>query len=426
MIVMCIRLILSAAISFRAVPKAIRATFSSFIAVQKQRIPSYKTVTRWLTIVGLYKLTRPKKKAKDWALIVDNSVQIGTQKCLVVLGIRLSEFKGQPLTFEDMEPLIIELHDNGSAETVCKALEKARIKVGDVEMVCSDDGPDLRGGINAFCKKNKVGRVFDIVHKIATFLKKNLQDQLDWELFASAAAEAKRKMQQTKAAHLAPPNQRTKSRFLNIEVLTGWAVDIIVAMEQPGHPDKEALKTHCGWVLQYKALIQRLKQYVLISRSVRQYVREKGFHKKMADEIEKNLDLLELDLDGMQYAGVLHDFIIEQSQLVPENKAWVGSSEIIESLYGKVKHLEQDQSKGGFTSLILGAAACVGEVSTEVVAEAMRRIKTKDVDAWVKEQIGETLVSKRRKSLGLWRKRKIKLKVEPDLAGIIEREAVCF
>jgi hypothetical protein len=77
MIVMCIKLVLHASISFRAATKAIHIAFSHFEAVQKQFIPSNKTVARWLCQIGLYKLTCPKEKGDDWALIIDNSVQNG-------------------------------------------------------------------------------------------------------------------------------------------------------------------------------------------------------------------------------------------------------------------------------------------------------------------------------------------------------------
>ena len=65
MIVMCMKLILQAAVSFRAAPKAIPITLSQFIAVKNQAIPSYKSISRWLTQIGLYKLNCLKEQAKD-------------------------------------------------------------------------------------------------------------------------------------------------------------------------------------------------------------------------------------------------------------------------------------------------------------------------------------------------------------------------
>lgn len=407
MIIMCVKLILQASLSFRAVPKAVHIAFSQFAAVKNQQIPSHKTVGRWLTQIGLYKLNRPKEKADDWALIIDNSVQIGTQKCLVVLGIKLSEFQGKALCFEDMEMLVMELHNQSDAKTVCKALEKAQDKVGKVVTACADDGPDLRKGIAIFCKKHQAGRVFDVVHKIGTFLKKLLENDPEWQAFASAAAEAKKKMQQTQAAHLAPPNQRTKSRFLNIEILVHWGIDVSIALRNPKHPDKQLLEQYCGWIRQHAGVIERLKQLDLISQKVRHHIRE-GISNTTGDEVEVMLESLDLGVHACQYAGMLIDFLQEQSKVVPAGQVWIGSSEIIESLFGKLKCLENDQSKGGFTSLVLGAAACVGKIDVDVVKAAMKQVKTSDVEAWTRDQMGTTLLSKRRQALGSWRRKKKK------------------
>lgn len=407
MIVICIKLVLQASISFRAAPKSVHITFSQFAAVKNQSIPSHKTIGRWLTRVGLYKLNCPKEKANDWALIVDNSVQIGTQKCLVVLGMRLNKFQGKALRFEDMEMLGMEFHDRSDAKIICKALERAQERVGAVVMVCADDGTDLRKGVALFCKKHHVGRVFDVVHKIGTFLKKVLEKEPEWKAFTSAAGEAKKKMQQTQAAHLVPPNQRTKSRFLNIEILVRWGVDATVALEDSKHPDRELLEQYCGWIRQHAGIITRLKQVDLISQKVRQHIRG-GISSTTGDEVETMLESFDLGVDACQYAGMLIDFLQEQSKVVPAGQVWIGSSEIIESLFGKLKCLEHDQSKGGFTSLVLGAAACVGKVDVDVVKVAMQQVKTTDVAAWTRGQMGATLLSKRRQALGSWRRKKKK------------------
>ncbi len=430
MIVMCIKLVLQAAISFRAAPKAIHIALSQFAAVKNQAIPTYKSISRWLTQVGLYKLNCLKEQANDWALIIDNSVQIGSHKFLVILGVRLSKLQGKALTFEDMEILVMEIHEKSDATNVCKALEKAQKKVGKVTTVCADDGPDLRGGIVLFCTKHKVGRIFDITHKIGTFLKKFLEKDPEWQAFTSAAAEAKRKMQQTQAAHLAPPNQRTKSRFLNIEILVHWGIDIIMALESPKHPDKALLEKYCGWVRQHKELLERLKQMALISQKVRHHIREQGICTSTGEQINKVLEnalaLSDFNEQACEYAGMLIDFCHEQSKIVPVDQVWVGSSEIIESLFGKLKSLEQDQSKGGFTSLVLGVAACVGKVDADIVGAAMRQMSTADVDAWTKEQIGLTILSKRRKALGSWRKKNKVKNITQEQVGILLKSVMGF
>jgi hypothetical protein len=349
--------------------------------------------------------------------------------------MRLSKFQGKALRFEDMEMLGMEFHDRSDAKIVCKALERAQERVGAVVMVCADDGTDLRKGVALFCKKYHVGRVFDVVHKIGTFLKKVLEKDPEWKAFTFAAGEAKKKMQQTQAAHLVPPNQRTKSRFLNIEILVRWGIDVTVALEDPKHHDRQLLEQYCGWIRQHAGIITRLKQIDLISQKVRQHIRE-GISSSTGDKLEAMLELFDLGVDACQYAGMLIDFLHEQSKVVPIGQVWIGSSEIIESLFGKLKCLEHDQSKGGFTSLVLGAAACVGNVDVDVVKVAMQQVKTRDVAAWTRDQMGTTLLSKRRHALGSWRRKKKKRhclrknkspkNVEPKSTGSSMRKVIGF
>ena len=88
---------------------ALRSTAAVFeIFVQHWELPAeaphWTTGRMWLLRVGLYKLRQPKTIADDWVWFVDHTVQIGTEKSLAVLGIRLSELPptGTCLTLADL------------------------------------------------------------------------------------------------------------------------------------------------------------------------------------------------------------------------------------------------------------------------------------------------------------------------------------
>lgn len=396
-----------------------------------------------MTRVGLYKLNSPKQHADDWALIIDNSIQVGTQKCLLILGVRLSQLKWKALTFADVETLFMAIHKDYDKNFIFKSLEQAQEKIGKAVMVCADDGPDLRKGVALFCEKYGIGRVYDTIHKIGTFLKGILEKDSEWQAFTKAVAEAKRKMQQTPAAHLMPPNQRTKSRFLNIDILTKWSVDAMsVLTGEEGH-DKELLKKHCGWLLNHKELVECLKQFDLINKHVRQHIREYGLSSNTGKYIETLLEgamrSASLNVNACEYAGKIIDFFDEHSKIVPFNQVWIGSSEIIESLFGKLKVLEQNQHKGGFTSLVLGMVACTGSLDHTIINKAILETKTKDVEAWKEQQIGKTFLSRRREALGKWRKKekrkdtsekntlqKMAKENEPELTGTFLEKVIGF
>jgi len=76
----------------------------------------------------------------------------------------------------------------------------------------------------------------------------------------------------------------------------------------------------------------------------------------------------------------------------------LGSSEVIESIFGKLKRLEQDQSKSGFTGLLLSVAAMVSTTTKSVVQKAMEKVSTKSVLDWCKKNIGQSIQAKRKEA----------------------------
>ena len=66
-----------------------------------------------------------------------------------------------------------------------------------------------------------------------------------------------------------------------------------------------------------------------------------------------------------------------------------------------LKALEKDQSKGGFTGLVLGLGALLGKVTREGVAAALRSTPVKAVRNWCKRNIGASMQSKRQQAFRL-------------------------
>lgn len=87
-------------------------------------------------------------------------------------------------------------------------------------------------------------------------------------------------------------------------------------------------------------------------------------------------------------------FVAKQSLQAKHHERLLGSSEVIESVFGKLKRLEQDQAKGGFTGLLLSVGAMVSTTTTEVVQSALETVSTKDVLAWCKQKLGQSVQAK--------------------------------
>ncbi len=108
----------------------------------------------------------------------------------------------------------------------------------------------------------------------------------------------------------------------------------------------------------------------------------------------------------IQFAGSILDFVADQTKDLEQMA--LGSTEIIESSFGKMKQLMDEDTKDGFTPFVLSLAACMGKLDLGTIQEALRTCRKKQVKAWAVENVGETIYSQRRRLFNPFKKRKKK------------------
>ncbi len=71
---------------------------------------SFNTILDWIHKLGLYVLNKEKEKADDWIIILDESIQLGSDKILVVLVIRESQIDFSIIPSPNFFPNCLSLH----------------------------------------------------------------------------------------------------------------------------------------------------------------------------------------------------------------------------------------------------------------------------------------------------------------------------
>ena len=355
--------------------------------------------------LGHYKLTRPKEIAEDWVWLIDHTNQSGKEKCLLIVGVRLSQLPeaGKCLTYEDLEPLELFPVEQSNGEVVYQQLEKTIAKTGVPRAIVADHGSDLKSGIELFINRHpQTSYVYDIKHKTASLLKALLKDDEEWGEFTALAAKIKNQIKQTDLSHLAPPNQRSKARYMNLEKLIQWAMKLLYVFDQqkeePSSDFKpEKLQEKLGWVLSYQNSIEQWNRYLQVAITAEILIREEGLHHGSAFELKRRFRQLPKDQQTLETQKKLITFVEQQSKQARQNERLVGSSEILESTFGTLKRLERDQAKSGITLLVLTSAAILAPTNAEVIRAAMETSSNQDVINWKLQNIPNSLQSKRRK-----------------------------
>lgn len=346
---------------------------------------------------------RAKTIADDWCWIIDHTIQLGKTKCSLIMGIRLSEMpKGRSLQFQDLEPLDLLPVEVSNGEVVWKQLEKTVAKTGIPRAIVSDAGSDLKLGIGQFCVKHEsCVSVYDIKHKTACLLKAELNKNEDWQTLIKQAAQTKKQLQQTALSHLKPPNQRSKARYMNIEILLRWGIETlkIVCIGKDFNEVEQQQLPKLEWLKSYQDKLAEWDEVLQVASLTEQSVRQEGITREGYQTLERQFQKQQTELkyaSSIKLKSNLIAFVTAQGQVCKENERLLGSSEIIESVFGKQKYLERDYAKEGFTPLILGIGAFVGALTVDDVKEALISTQVKKFLKWCKEELGESLQSKKK------------------------------
>jgi len=361
-------------------------------------MPSYSTTRRWVNRLGLYHLMKEKEKSDDWGYIIDNSVRIENRKLCLILGVQLSKLKKEGyLTFEDVELLEIGLIQGRATESVLQLLESAIDKTGVPLEICSDQGPDVVPAIKQVLSKyHGIKYVPDVIHATTNILRRIFEKNTRWDEFSKKVSETKNKLKQSSCSELCPPQIRGKSRFLNCDVIIDWGVKVIELMEKRLCDDGAKIKL--GWLFEYKNDLSEMQEMIKIVKLTNELTRFHRITSTTGLTAERLFRKEAITQNGQKLLQEILEFLNKISDIAGEHFL-IGSSEIIESAFGKLKSLDRECGNSGFTSSILGIGACFGKLDYDTVAKAMESISNKAVETWSKKNVGESQQNKRRKLL---------------------------
>ena len=162
--------------------------------------------------------------------------------------------------------------------------------------------------------------------------------------------------------------------------------------------DPEQLQEKPGWITRFRQPLEEWGELLQLVTSTESFVRQQGLYHDAHLKLREQLQSLAHTDRTQRVRAELVAFVAQEAAKARPNERLLGSSEVIESVLGKLKRLEQDQAKSGFTGLLLCIGAMVATTTTEVVQKALETVPTKQVWAWCKETLGQPVQAKRREA----------------------------
>jgi hypothetical protein len=185
LVALAVRLVTEQVVSFRG-GGGVLAVMGARLA---WRVPSWSGLMGWVDWLGLYACQQPVVYGRDWIVIVDLSIELGPAKMRVIVGIRRTELEarraaarqaGQAqaslvLHHHDVQILELAVLRQSTGEVIARHLEALRQRVGPFVQLISDQGSDVRKGVEQTVQRHPETRsTYDVTPQVALWLKHEL------------------------------------------------------------------------------------------------------------------------------------------------------------------------------------------------------------------------------------------------------------
>ena len=355
--------------------------------------PTHTTLLNWIHKVGFHELNKKKEKANDWIIILDESIQLGRDKVLLIYGIREANIDfTRPLHFEDLVPLREITSTQWTGEKVKDVVIDVKNELSNIKYAVGDYGSQIKKALRLSC----IPHVHDLTHKIALILEKKFKNHSLYANLIDKMTDMRKRHAQTKIAYLIPPRQRRISRYQNIKIISDWCEKTLILIQGDRQIDPDAYK-QLKWLLDYELFIKELSALNKTINQIEKVLKHRGLSSESKNECENILENINSEM-GLYFKAEFKKYIQEMELLVPGHRKILITSDIIESAFGKYKNYTSSNPMAGMTNLILCLSAFTAVLTEQNIKEALENTTINDIKVWTKKFVGKTLLQKRREA----------------------------
>ena len=357
--------------------------------------PSHSTIILWSKKFGLYHIERKIPRSNDWVIILDESIEFGNEKMLVILGIKEHDIDyNKALQYQDLECLALKISNSWKGDEIKKILDEVRSKVGEIKYAIADMGNAIKKALAI----SEISHVEDLTHKLSWIIKKIFEKNEEFMAYTKKLAHLRKTMALSKMSHILPPTQRVHSRFMNLKPIVDWGLSIIeIYKDRTLLPIASAEKLR--GVVEHKELLIELSQIVEQAISIQKIFKNKSVSEKTIRECKRHLDKLPNRPNINTFKSEVLMYLKRMRTIKNEQnfKNILCSSDIIESSFGKYKSYINNNKSIGITALSLTIPAFLNDYSNKnTVLSAMENITTNDIKHWSGNNIGDSLITRRK------------------------------
>lgn len=363
-------------------------------SLQTER-PSPVTVRNWVLRCGLHALQSFRDFRGDMVLIMDESIQIGTEKLLLLLGVPLSKdhCRCTPLTSEDVQVMGMEVQHSWTGDLIADFVRRtlANFPKLNVAYLISDRGTSLLAAV----RQLGYSWVSDCSHEMMNAVKDIFCNDKALQELCAAIGTLRCRFLLTEWGGLLPPTLRDKDRFLRLFTLVNWVRRVDTYWNQLPRKMRRALLFY----RRQPALLRRMTQVRDLVEITAKILKATGLstaaHRRWQQQVQNYLGQQEsVSHAARKFIKRLEAYFVGHAPNYQAQGRLLCCSDIIESIFGRYKN------KGGMKAIsadVLSIALYNQTLGIDFVIEALGKVSEPHVKTWEQKNVCHNFLGLRRR-----------------------------
>jgi len=164
---------------------------------------------------------------------------------------------------------------------------------------------------------------------------------------------------------------------------------------------RKYIMKYFSWMMDFKPQIAQYAELNALVITAEKIVKKEGLSQMSADTFKEKTKAFPLiSAQAVTLKNNVEGFLIEESEKIKEGETKLGSSDIIESIFGKYKLFDARSPLAGIGKMILSIPCFMTKITFEKIQKAFNEVKHADIKRWISENLGRSILSQRLEAFG--------------------------
>src|SRR3954453_19592262 len=168
--------------------------------------------------------------------------------------------------------------------------------------------------------------------------------------------------------------------------------DVATLAEQLGVGEAEAapwLEEKLGWLREYACEVRAWSYFQEVVTVAEDEIKAGGLSRTSWRRVKDRLEGERRPVGPERaFRDQVLSFVREEGAKVPARQKYLGSSDVLESLFGKYKDLAAHAPCREITANVLMIPLLVTSLTADLLREALESVRAQDVEEWLEEHLG--------------------------------------